>query len=308
MRTSAARRDERTATRRCRNRARGPAGGGPRAAQRDSGHEASADRRRDSASRRPHGCPTLSSRATRLTQSCGRPESQPNSPSRRRKLLTTQRMLATENYMPAQTTKVAGLRPRLRVIPAPEPSASAASAEWRARPAWPPRDLLKARLARHRRAWPGRRPTAASARARVPVCPPTASRRRALPALPSASGSTAACGSRSSEAPRPAGAAGRRDASPKTGHGLQRSVGRPRPSSIVAVTVAAIAAKAVGRHEAHDTSVSGIDHQPAIVSPAVDGGDRIEKAAQSRRPEWGEPVFAQHGIDFRRRQQRRTVF
>ena len=113
----------------------------------------------------------------------------------------------------------------------PAPLASAGSVEWPARPA----SLL--RRAGQRRASAVRRPIAASAPAQASQ--PAASLQRASAEQPLAPERLMASGLRPWEAPRPAAAAAPRDGSIKTGHGLQRSVGRPARTAIVTFTVTA---------------------------------------------------------------------
>ena len=54
-----------------------------------------------------------------------------------------------------------------------------------------------------------------------------------------------------------------------------------------------IVAHPVGRHEADDPPVAGVDHQPAVVAAAVDHRNRVEQAALLRNSERRKPALAQ---------------
>ena len=79
------------------------------------------------------------------------------------------------------------------------------------------------------------------------------------------------------------------------------------PAERALLLVVIVAAHAVGRHEAEDPAIARVDNQPAVRAAAVDRRDGVDEAAQPGDAERRETIIAQHGVDFRRRQQARAV-
>ena len=167
------------------------------------------------------------------------------------------------------------------LTPAPAPSAFPASAGSAAR-ALPRRRRARRRGRAHPPASPAPPPTAAPAAARGlggQRLDLAGMRRRRLSAPAPRGVRLATCGIERRRPRRAPDRAGRR----RPG----RAIGRRQ-------ILVEIVAHPVGRHEADDPPVAGIDHQPAVVAAAVDHRDRVDEAALLRDAERRKPALADH--------------